>query len=849
MKLTSNCQIEPFELRLLPLNECLAKTFKCDDGTIVKGLSVSIHCKIVGYVARELIKRQPQWLRDLLFPEGSELVAAVHDIGKVSPYFQEKLYSAIGKSLGFENLDSEIGGHAAVSQASLQMIPYKYIPEIVGRHHGASPNSIAMQDATIYGGHEWQRNRIRLVDELKTCFNCDWPVIQNDDQANAISGLVCIADWIGSGEIFDKLLFDKCELSNDLIDRAVDDAGFVGFDVKQNLSFEKIFSFKSREIQTKLFTVAYQPGIYILEAPMGIGKTEAALYAAYIALIQSNATGIYFALPTQLTSDKIYDRMNSFLKEILTENCKFRSLLLHSSAWLRDTKIGEEGMPGKEWFNSKKRGLLAPFAVGTVDQALMGVINVKHSFVRTFGLAGKVVILDEVHSYDCYTSTIITKLIQVLQRLGCTVIILSATLTSERRSELLGEKSDEMTYPLISVLPKNEKLSYIHIVQEELRNVYISIRNDVDVLDEVIHKAKYGEQVLWIENTISEAQDRFEDVLFRTENLGIECGLLHSRFQRIDRSKNEDRWVNIFGKDGHAERIKCGRILVGTQVLEQSLDIDADFLVTQICPTDMLLQRIGRLWRHRETDSLRPKTARQEVWILAPELSDCLANSKKWEKTGIIYFPYILYRSLEILQGKQQICLPIDIPTMLRATYIERNEFEELNKQKANIMENREKLSGLARIGFSTIGKTISERATTRYSGENEGNEVLLIKKIISNNYGTVLTLLNNEILLLPKKIDKSQCREISMMIQKNVVGVPDYLAPKTKVGQIRWLKNFIYLNNSDNDDAESEFCVAIVKDDHSLCKMDNTIASRKFELSYTSTLGYHSRKIERERI
>ena len=169
---------------------------------------------------------------------------------------------------------------------------------------------------------------------------------------------------------------------------------------------------------------------------MGIGKTEAALYAAYQALTQGSATGIYFALPTQLTSDKIYDRMNSFLAKVLAEDCKFRSLLLHSSAWLRDTELGEEGMPGNGWFSSRKRGLLAPFAVGTIDQALMGVMNVKHGFVRTFGLAGKVVILDEVHSYDSYTGTIIDKLVQTLRELDCTVIILSATLTAERRVRL-----------------------------------------------------------------------------------------------------------------------------------------------------------------------------------------------------------------------------------------------------------------------------------------------------------------------------------------------------------------------------------------------------------------------------
>ena len=121
---------------------------------------------------------------------------------------------------------------------------------------------------------------------------------------------------------------------------------------------------------------------------MGLGKTEAALYAAYRMLESRQASGIYFALPTQITSNKIFERFNCFLDRVLAEECQHRSLLLHSNAWLLDTDMGEDGRPGGAWFNQAKRGLLAPFAVGTIDQALMAAMNVKHGFVRAFGLAG-----------------------------------------------------------------------------------------------------------------------------------------------------------------------------------------------------------------------------------------------------------------------------------------------------------------------------------------------------------------------------------------------------------------------------------------------------------------------------
>ena len=129
------------------------------------------------------------------------------------------------------------------------------------------------------------------------------------------------------------------------------------------------------------------------------------------------------------------------------------AFLLHGNAWLKQTQMGVESQPGGSWFEPTKHRILAPFGVGTIDQALMAVMNVKHGFVRTFGLAGKVVILDEVHSYDVYTGTLLNVLVCALRQLQCTVIILSATLSTDRRTELLGEAPTKHGYPQVSSIP------------------------------------------------------------------------------------------------------------------------------------------------------------------------------------------------------------------------------------------------------------------------------------------------------------------------------------------------------------------------------------------------------------
>lgn len=844
------------ELPIVPLalEQCLAKSRKKEDGQVLAGRLVLSHCQVVGDVARALIARMPDWLRLALFPDGAELIAAAHDIGKVSPTFQHKIYCALTTAdtsvmtiLKAHNPDAEKawGGHAGVSQATVgALMAGKFIPEILGQHHGFSPNlSLYQANSEVFGGDAWNKQRLTTLAQLKLILACDFPVVQTTLQARVLAGLTTVSDWIGSGSLFDDAEND----SPAKIEHALNDAGYIQPQFQQNLSFFDVFGFMPKETQLKLISAVNQPGVYVLEAPMGLGKTEAALYAAYQLLKKQSATGIYFALPTQLTSDKIHERVNEFLNKILQiDSPHQQALLVHGNAWLKQFEMGEEGNPGGAWFSQGKRGILAPFAVGTIDQALMAVMNVKHGFVRTFGLAGKVVILDEVHSYDSYTGTILDTLVQALRELHCTVIILSATLTQERRAKLLSVAPQKMDYPLITAQPNAGEFAEIEVAKIPDVTVAITHTTDVNAVEEVLRRSAAGQQILWIENTVNEAQERYQLLSARAHDHGIACGLLHSRFTKADRVCNEDNWVTHFGKANSLKRGQQGRILVGTQVLEQSLDIDADFMVTRIAPTDMLLQRLGRLWRHADTP--RPVGASREAWILSPDLVTAIANPDNvFGVTAKVYAPYVLCRSLQVWQGITQVSLPSEIRALIEASYEPQDDSGDMAKHRHQVEKDREKLSRLALVGLSTGGTTLpEEKAQTRHS-ERETTEVLLIRAYQhdTTKHGTWVTLLNSDRTWVPhngRSVFK-QWRETSALLQQNTLKVAEYLAPKPiNKSQIAWLGDYFYLGKPEYNESNM-LRVALVGDDDKLHSLDGTPVNDKYQLSYNAYLGYLTKK------
>jgi CRISPR-associated endonuclease/helicase Cas3 len=845
----------------LPLELCLAKT-RNDSVGRKAGINVFGHCVIVGEVAKALIEYTIPAVRNVLFPAGSELVAAAHDVGKICPPFQEKIHRGIdgyqhnslaGLEKAAPDMEQKWGGHSAVSQAALEECP-KYIPEIAGRHHGFSTIKYPA-DSEYFGGESWQKIREELITRLKDYFAVDWPQVKGNIHSAALSGLTAVADWIGSGQAFDEI--ENVEFIDDLprcARDAIEKAGFIRPPVKRGLSFEEIFKLSPYPVQAEFIKAVSSPGVYVLEAPMGIGKTEAALYAAYRLFAAGKASGVYFALPTRLTSDKIHERVGKFLDAVCTDT-RIRPLLLHSSAYLSQTEMGGEAEPGASWFNAKRRGILAPFAVGTIDQALMAVMNVKHGFVRTFGLAGKAVILDEVHSYDSYTGTLLQELVLGLRELGCTVIILSATLTGERRKELLAPAGSaagfvpkaDSSYPLISFSTQSHNTAREIPAEAPAAPQVAVCRVDDEVLavEEALRRAEQGQQVLWIENIVAQAQERYLTLSARAAECGIKTGLLHSRFVQADRKINEDTWVELFGTGGKGRRGECGRILVGTQVLEQSLDIDADFLVTRLCPTDMLFQRIGRLWRHRSTDSLRPKGARPEVWILTVDYKEALKNYRKgFEKSAPVYDPYVLLRSLEVWESVSTLNLPGDIRRLLEETYRERDETDLPGKLKYELARKRDRLKGRAMQNLARSGITEADTETnTRYSEENT-IDVLLLRSAGRNDDGSISLVLSNgdTLELLPglKKTNREEWRKRALALSQHIVTVNEKHAPPPPQKEyLSWFKNYIYTGSNDNKDV---LRIAVINPGGYLEDRDHNPFGGDFELSYSPLIGYQAK-------
>ena len=854
------------EIPRIRYEDCPAKSFQRLDGTIIAGRSIYEHSLIVGKVAAALLARLPERLVSSLFPAGAPLVSAAHDVGKVSPCFYEKLRRKClpdRPKLPGVNPDMEAGWgyHAGVSQAAAIAINIpESVARILGRHHGSPPNGYLLATDETIGGLPWQNERERLLKDLKAEFALDWPTNLDFAQCLALAGLTTVADWIGSGESFE----DPEHSWQDRIETAIDDAGFIPAQIRHGLSFTDIFKFTPHAPQRVFIEQIDGEGTYVLEAPMGMGKTEAALYAAYRMLEQGLAHGVYFALPTQLTSNKLHERFSEFLRATLTEDSPHRNaLLLHGHAHLIDTEMGEEGRPGGSWFQQKKRGLLAPFAVGTLDQALMAAMNVKHGFVRAFGLAGKVVVLDEVHTYDAYTGTLLDALVDLLRQLRCTVIVLSATLNHERREELLNLKGKQRLhsedYPLMTA--HTQAVREIALPNTEHRRVVIRHTHDEKAaIEEALCRAEAGQQVLWIENTVAAAQERYLDMASRASEMGLDCGLLHSRFTLEHRERNEAQWVNCFGKEGWRARGERGRLLIGTQVLEQSLDIDADFLVSRFAPTDMLLQRLGRLWRHDETP--RPPGARPEAWLIVPELDAAIDNPpRSFGKTARVYSPYVLCRSLEVWRLRESVDLPADIRALIETTYAGREEqgkmrqwlYELEHGTKYPPRKGREALRQLARIAQATLGATLpEEKAETRY-GEQESDDVLLLRWLSADKdkKETRLTMLSGEQVILPwelHRLNKKAWRRLAVQLMRQQVRVSRIHAPNALPRQRLKDMGFghcFYLGGPEFDESLLRIACIDPESDELVCLQDGRQANENYRLSYRNDIGYSAIRIK----
>jgi len=653
------------------------------------------------------------------------LVVACHDLGKACPGFQCKWPALLALTeLRLPRSPNTDINHAFVSQIALtELLQEKGWPvglaelvaDAVGCHHGNRVSPTTLNDLEgnerAIGRVDWAQVRRGLLEALLEILKpAKIPTRQalSGPDFMLLSGLTSFADWIGSNE--DWFPFGTSEDCNDLegwfqerrakADHALD---AIGWEPRTPLSteqksFEQVFRFAPRPLQqavAEALADVKEPVILLIEAPMGEGKTEAAFFVHLELQRRFGHRGLYVALPTKATGNAMFKRTLKFLRHQGTDR-KLDLQLLHGAALLNDTfqnlrlsgvhdsTIGGEIRAG-EWFTHKKRALLSEYGVGTVDQALLPILPVRHNFVRLWGLANRVVVFDEIHAYDAYTGTLLVHLLRWLLALGSSVVLLSATLPPSIRRKLAGVvntklPNQETEYPRLSVFCPGEKVDQKHFEPDPARRRtlrLLGIPPDLpsmhSALEEHLARAGMG---LALVNTVQRAQDLYQ--LFpKGEPLeregqrvgkrlsdGTEVFLFHARFPAERRQKREDQALETFGEGGSRDGRK---ILIATQVAEQSLDLDFDLIVTDLAPIDLVLQRAGRLWRHAR--DIRPVS--KPILLVAGLMGDEPPSFGKPLWWGAVYLEDLLLRTWSLLRERQDLTLPDEIDALVQLVYEE----------------------------------------------------------------------------------------------------------------------------------------------------------------------------------
>lgn len=667
--------------------------------------------------------------------------AAAHDLGKAAPGFQSKRKEAVAplRSAGFDFRRADYHPHQYVSTAALAVllaVPGEGRPAVsgglarrvaiaVGGHHGLFPGAAewhCLPPSKLGCGPSWDDARRSLLDRLAGVYRlADGPVPAEPAGCNAhwpmmiLAGLVAVADWIGSHKGFFPHepgavdIAAYAAVARNRACSALRELGWLDRGVASAApkTFAELFGFPPRPLQEKAAEVAETldgPGLVLVEAPMGEGKTEAALLLADRwthgtdrAGWPLGGQGLYVAMPTMATGNQMFARVARFLRGRHPDDV-VNLQLLHSGAMLserfeamqREAEVRRQGFrPGEtyddasagavvaeSWFaQNKKQAILAAFGVGTVDQALLSVLQVRHGFVRLFGLAGKTVVLDEVHAYDAYMSALLERLLEWLSALGCSVVMLSATLPSERRRALMRAwtgaepPAGATPYPRLTAALSGTVTTHTFAADPARRKtVAVEWRDPRSLAGDLETALSAGGCAAVIRNTVAEAQETYVALRDALRERGFDVRLFHARFPFEDRQRLESEVLAAFGKgpDGRADNPQrpARAVLVATQVVEQSLDLDFDLMATDPAPVDLVLQRAGRLHRHDRPDRPLPKPT---LWLLRPEGFDAVPSFGRGHE--MVYDRHILLRSVLALRNRPAVVLPDDIDGLVESVY------------------------------------------------------------------------------------------------------------------------------------------------------------------------------------
>ncbi len=695
------------------------------------------------------------------------LLCGVHDVGKATPAFQckdDRLAAPVrAAGLSWKPLSpaarqwhhSRAGAvivDRVLTDVGWDCKAVGLVWPMVAGHHGTIPDdsdliSLSLSRDQGQGSAEWHPAQDALVYAVASALKLDLAecvplTLPSRAFQLAVSGLVIMADWIASGKGFPGV----SEISGVSIERArvrAADAvvrlrikgGWSPRPYRQvpDLVLER-FNRVSRPSQLAAISVAERmpgPGLMIVEAPMGEGKTEGALAAVEVLARRFGADGAFVGMPTQATCDPMYTRLRRWADSV---EPGLPVGLLHGKrrfnkewAELRSLGFGcvdEDGQDEygcedafglgasarwrvadyvpADWFLGPKRGLLMPLTVGTIDQLLLAATRTKHVMLRHAGLAGRVVVLDEVHAYDVYTSQFLFEALRWLADAGIPTILLSATLPAGMRANLvqawvqgatgrrqvaIDDPSPGEGYPVVrSVTVVNGRTTIDALTASSWRH---SEKISVEVLDPGLAVATEvgsadddpavaallrdrlaeGGCALVIRNTVARAQQTYQEL---EKVFGSDVRLLHARLTAAERADRSAKALHALGCPDDPETKRPHRmILVATNVAEQSFDVDADILVTDLAPIDLLLQRIGRVHRHKRPAADRPERVRRPaVVVTGLRVRSGLAPVFP-RGSEAIYSRYPLLRAAALVIGSSADgwSIPEDVPRLVRRGY------------------------------------------------------------------------------------------------------------------------------------------------------------------------------------
>jgi len=636
-----------------------------------------------------------------------------------------------------DGLDFKLIDDASFSQVYRKLF-LPYLQSVCG-HHGVPPlcatgarraknyfRSFDIDAARLFVGEMAELFQPDIANLYSLSKDRDWRAAQKN-ASWLVAGFTVLCDWLGSNrDLFDycdePILLEQYWLTVALpgAERAIKVAGLLpakSSRPKPMLDlFEMIKQATPLQKQCDEMPLANAPQLFILEDVTGAGKTEAAVTLVHRLMSQQLAEGLFVALPTMATANAMYERMAKVYRKLYGDEETPSLVLSHSARHLSElfqksifdqTNMDANYAKGEEtasvqcarWLSDhRKKALLADVSIGTIDQALLGILPARHQSLRLYGLSNKVLLVDEVHAYDHYMFPLLKTLIQFHASFGGSVILLSATLPMSMRQELVsafqqgcGEEKcllQSISYPLLTHVQEGKEPNEIPLATRKEVQRYVTVEllhREEDVLNVIKIAVEEGRCVCWVRNTVHDARQAYENLAEQPWVDREKLGLFHSRYLLGHRLKIEGKALNDFGKDS-GQKDRCGRILVATQVIEQSLDMDADLFISDLAPIDLLIQRAGRLHRHvrfangdrnysEQAEDQRPKPI---FYVLAPRLDG--DPDVEWYRSffpkGVYVYPHtgMLWNTAKLLEKHGGWEMPDDARNLIEGVYGDKAE-------------------------------------------------------------------------------------------------------------------------------------------------------------------------------